>query len=175
MIIGIVVAGILLLFRLDAAALWDDEATTALYAQSVWENGDTDAMIGHNLVAYQSGVELRGMKNRVLPPLTFYLAAPFVGNAPGSALAARFPFAMCGLFTVGMILLWLWQARARWSTWILWLAGLLTNVSFLLYSRQCRYYAVVIPPGSGYCVWLFVPPAGLGYSYRYGIGRVCCC
>ncbi len=137
-------AGLLLFLRLGNSALWDDEATTALYAQSVWRTGDAHAVLGHNLVAYRSGLELRNLKNRVIPPLPFYLAAPFVGAAPGSALAARLPFALCGLATVALILLWLWQARGRLSTWILVTSGLLTNVSFLLYSRQCRYYAAVI-------------------------------
>ncbi|MBZ0166556.1 MAG: hypothetical protein K8I00_07085, partial [Candidatus Omnitrophica bacterium] len=141
---GTVMAAFLLLSRLGAPALWDDEATTALYAGSVWRSGDTSAVTGHNVVAYQSGMELRGLKNRVIPPLPFYLAAPFVGNAPGSALAARLPFALCGLFTVWIIMLWLWQARARILTWVLMTAGLLTNVSFLLFNRQCRYYAPVI-------------------------------
>lgn len=141
---GLILAAVLLFARLGAVPLWDDEATTALFAQSVWQNGDTDARVGHNIVAYQSGVELRDGKNRVIPPLPFYLAAPFVGNAPGSALAARLPFALCGLVTVAVIMLWLWRAGVCRGTWLAMIGGLLCNVSFLLYSRQCRYYAPVI-------------------------------
>ncbi|MCA9393572.1 MAG: hypothetical protein KC900_05165 [Candidatus Omnitrophica bacterium] len=141
---GMFVAAALLFARLGAIPLWDDEATTALFAQSVWRTGDTDVRVGHNIVAYQSGVEIRDGKNRVIPPLPFYLAAPFVGNAPGSALAARLPFALCGLATIGVIILWLARTGVCAGTWLAMLAGLLCNVSFLLFSRQCRYYAPVM-------------------------------
>ena len=133
-----------LFFNLGHYALWDDEATTALYAQSIWRTGDLYALLDHNLIAYNSGMELNGLYNRYMPPLPFYLAAPFVGNFPGSAMAARLPFAICGLLTVGMMLLCLWRSGASWNTWILISIGILCNVSLMLFSRQCRYYSVVM-------------------------------
>lgn len=137
-------AAFLLFFNLGAYALWDDEATTALFAQSVWKTGDTSARIGQNIVAYNSGIELKDFHNRFIPPLPFYLAAPFVGLAPGSALAARFPFACCGFLTLIVVLMWLRRSQAKLTTWLLMSVGFLTNVSFFLFSRQCRYYAPVI-------------------------------
>jgi hypothetical protein len=143
----------LLLLRLGHAALWDDEANTALFADSVWRTGDTLALIGdgHNLVAYSQGGELTNLRNRVLPPLQYYVAALGVGPAPGSALAARLPFALCGLLTVLLLLRWLLgpaQAPADRQASPLAAAvfglALLGNVSFFLYARQCRYYALAI-------------------------------
>jgi hypothetical protein len=138
------VCSFFLFFKLGYYALWDDEATTALYAKSVWRTGDTSALIDHNLVAYESGKELKNLKNRFIPPLQFYLAAPFVGLSNGSAFAARFPFALCGLLTVAVMLLWLWRENASISIWLLTSAGIITNVSLMLFSRQCRYYALAI-------------------------------
>jgi hypothetical protein len=138
------VCSFFLFFKLGYYALWDDEATTALYAKSVWRTGDTSALIDHNLVAFKSGIELKHLKNRYIPPLQFYLAAPFVGFSNGSAFAARFPFAICGLLTVAVMLLWLWRENASISMWLLTSAGIITNVSLMLFFRQCRYYAPTI-------------------------------
>jgi len=140
----IIVSSFFIFFRLGHYALWDDEANTALFAQSVWRTGDTYAMLDHNLIAHTNGQELKNLFNRYIPPLGFYLAAPFVGLAPGSALAARLPFAICGLLTILLMLVWLARARASVSTWLLMSAGILGNVSLMLYFRQCRYYSPAI-------------------------------
>ena len=143
-VIVIMVSSFLLFYRLGHYPLWDDEATTAMFGQSVWEKGDTYAIRDHNIIAFNSGVELRDLRNRYIPPLQFYLAAPFVGLAPGSAFAARLSFAICGLLTVLLMLVWLWRTRASVSTWLLMSAGILGNVSLMLYFRQCRYFAPAI-------------------------------
>lgn len=133
-----------LFFRLGHYALWDDEADTALFAQSLWRTGDTFAMLDHNLIAHTDGKELKDLRNRYLPPLQFYIAAPFTGLAPGSALAARLPFAVCGFLSIVFVLFWLWRGREPVAMWLLMSGGILGNVSFMLYSRQCRYFAPAI-------------------------------
>lgn len=153
----LVASAALLFLRLGHAALWDDEANTALFAGSVWRTGDTLALLGdgHNLVAYSQGGELTDLKNRVLPPLQYYVAALGVGPAPGSALAARLPFALCGLLTVLLLLRWfvghgdghgVGQGQGPPTPLAAAVFGLalLGNVSFFLYARQCRYYALAI-------------------------------
>ena len=114
-IVVIIASSFFIFYNLGNYALWDDEATTAMFAQSVWDTGDTYAMRDHNIIAYNSGIELRNFRNRYMPPLQFYLAAPFVGIAPGSALAARLPFAICGLLTILLMLTWLWRGALRRS------------------------------------------------------------
>lgn len=125
-------------------ALWDDEATTALSAIGVWRTGDTSAVIDHNIVAYDGGLELRDRHFRYMPPLPSFLAAPFVGLMGATSLAARLPFALAGFASVIILLWWLWQARADLLT--LGLVGLATlgNVSLFLYFRQCRYYGIAL-------------------------------
>jgi hypothetical protein len=143
--LGVMIMSFFLMFyNLGYYALWDDEADTALFAESVWRTGDTYALLDHNLIAHTDGQELKGLYNRFIPPLGFYLAAPFVGLAPGSAFAARLPFAVCGLLTVALMLFWLWRARVSLTTWWLTAIGILGNVSLMLYARQCRYYSPAI-------------------------------
>jgi hypothetical protein len=150
----------LLFAGLGNSPLWDDEATTALFAESVWKTGDSNAMIDHNLVAYRSGRELVDLRNRYISPLSFYLAAPFVGLSPGSPVTARFPFALCGLATVTLMLFWLWRGRAPLDTWLLMSMAILCSASFFLFSRQCRYYSPAI-----------LLALALAYLYRRHGGR----
>jgi hypothetical protein len=137
-------AAALLLTRLGHYALWDDEAITALTARAVWNTGDTSAVIGQNILAYRNGLLIRDMKDRATPPLQFYLAAPFVGLMGGTALAARLPFALCGLACVALILWWLHRDGASVLAWILTSLAILGNVSLFLFSRQCRYYGLAM-------------------------------
>lgn len=134
----------LLFARLGHYALWDDEAVTALAAQGVWRTGDTTAVIGHNVVGYANGRLLRGLADRSTPPLPAYVAAPFVGLASQSALAARFPFASMGVLCIALLCLWLARDGADWKSWLLFGACTLGNVSLFLYFRNCRYYAPAI-------------------------------
>src|SRR5262245_22360989 len=108
----LLVASGLLFARLGHYALWDDEAITALTAKGVWQTGDTSARVGDNIVAYRSGLLLRNMKDRATPPLQFYIAAPFLGLLGDSALAARLPFAICGLACIVLILWWMFREDA---------------------------------------------------------------
>jgi len=148
-VIVISVSSFFLFYRLGHYALWDDEADTALFAQTVWRTGDTYAMLDHNIIAHTNGQELKNLYNRYIPPLGFYLAAPFVGVNPDSTMAARLPFAICGLLTIALMLLWLSRANASLSTWLLMSAGILGNVSLMLYFRQCRYFAPAILATTG--------------------------
>lgn len=140
----IAISATLLFTRLGHYALWDDEAVTALAGKGVWKTGDTSVVLDHNVVAYRSGLLLKGRYERSTPPLGAYIVAPFVGLFGGSQFAVRFPFAMFGLASVCMILFWLYTIKADWLTWLLVGIAIVGNVSLWLYSRQCRYYAPVI-------------------------------
>jgi 4-amino-4-deoxy-L-arabinose transferase-like glycosyltransferase len=145
-IIAVVLLGasVLLFGRLGHYALWDDETLTAIPALGLWRTGDTTFVLGRNILAFRNGSMLTNLSDRCSPPLMFALAAPSLGLFGQTAWAARFPFALCGLGTVALLLLWAWRARADAATWILLGLAILGNVSFYLYSRQCRYYAPTI-------------------------------
>jgi hypothetical protein len=143
-IITFLFAALLLFARLGHYALWDDEANTALFAQGICATGDTTAVIGHNLVAYEGGWELKNLRERYIPPLPAYLTAAFIWLLGPTAFAARIAFAMCGLAFFAVVLVWLCRDRADPWTWGLVLFSLLSNVSLILYFRQARYYGIAI-------------------------------
>ncbi len=134
-------SAVLIFARLGHYALWDDEATSALGAESVLQCGDTQAWIGHNLFAYRHGFVLHNLRIEGDPPFCAYVAAPFLKLFGENAFAARFPFALFGLATVGLLCWWVWKWRASALSASLFAAALLFNVSFFLYARQCHYYA----------------------------------
>ncbi len=139
MLIG---SSVLLFARLGHYSLWTDEASTAITAVGVWRTGDTSAWLNdHNLLTYRDGLLLKHQKDRYTSPLQFYLAAPFIGLLGQNSLACRLPFAICGLGTVIVILLWLRRAQPPNEVWIASAVILLTTASFFLFQRQCRYFA----------------------------------
>jgi hypothetical protein len=141
---GLAICTALLFANLGHYALWDDEANTALIGEGVWRTGDTSAVVGKNLVAYRGGVELVHLKERYLPPLQYYVVAPFAGIWPGNAWAARLPFALAGLASILLIFWWVWVERIKPLTLLLLAMALIGNVSFWLYLRQCRYYSLSV-------------------------------
>lgn len=134
----------LLFTNLGRQPLWDDEANTALFAESVWATGDMDARVGDNVVAYRNGAELENLENRYLPPLPYFVAAPFVGVLGPSAWSARLPFALAGACLVLLLLHWLRRSEASLPMCACFGIALLLNVSFFLYARQARYYALAM-------------------------------
>ena len=154
-LITFAIAAVLIFTRLGHYALWDDEANTALIGEGVWATGDTSAMIGQNVVAYANGYELKNLRARLIPPLQYYLVAPFVGPSPGSALMARLPFALFGVATVALLLHWLRRVSTNRMLWAVFCIALVCNVEMCLYARQCRYYSVVIfaSTAAAYLYW----------------------
>jgi hypothetical protein len=141
-IVVLILSITLLFFRLGHYALWDDESYTALIGQGVWRTGDTSAVIGHNIVAYRNGALLTNLKERYLPPLSYFVDAPFSEFGGNGSLLPRIPFALCGVATISLILWWLHRDGAPWNVWILMSLALLCNVSLFLYFRQARYYGL---------------------------------
>jgi len=133
----------LIFARLGYYALWGDEALTALEAKAVQETGDTSMMIDHgNIVAYRNGLLIHDSCDRSTPPLSSYLTAASFSLFGVSAFSARLPFAFLGLGTVALMLLWV--RREEWPVLLVLAAGLVGNVSLILFFRQCRYYAPAI-------------------------------
>lgn len=140
----LVVSALLLFVNLGAYGLWSDEADTVLFAQGVAATGDTTARLGHNVYAYRQGALLRDLHNRQTPPLSYYVLAPFVAIWDNDTFAVRTPFALAGLLMVALAIGWLWRVDANPSLWFAVGAAGLGQVSFFLYSRQCRYYSLAM-------------------------------
>jgi len=140
----LVVSGVFLLANLGTYALWDDEAETALLARGVLQTGDTTALIGHNINARRGGINLRGLAERLTPPLPTYLMAASFALGGETAFWARLPFALCGLAAVGIMLAVLWRAGATNWHFLVFAIALLANAPFFLYCRNARYYGAVL-------------------------------
>ncbi len=155
-----IISVLFLFVRLGHYCLWDDEAITALNAQAILRTGDTTALLDQNLIAYGGGILLKDLHDRSTPPFPSYLTAPFLKIFGSNSLAARLPFVLLGLGCITILLRWLARAGASGSAQVLFCAALLTNVSFFLYFRNCRYY--------GPAIFFSVAVA---YLYLYAKGR----
>jgi hypothetical protein len=140
---ALVVMAALLFARLGHNALWDDETMVGLAAKGVVRTGDTSVMMDHgNVVAYRGGILVRDFSDRSTPPLATYLTAASFSLFGVNAWTARLPFAIFGLATVVLILSW--ARRESWPALLVLIAGLLGNVSLILFFRQCRYFGPTI-------------------------------
>jgi hypothetical protein len=133
----------LLFAELGRYALWDDEAMVGLAAKGVMRVGDTSVLMDHgNLMAFRGGILVREFRDRSTPPLPTYLTAASFSVLGMNTWTARLPFAILGLATVALILYW--APRESWPVLLVLIAGLLGNVSLILFFRQCRYFGPTI-------------------------------
>ncbi len=142
---------VLLLWNLGRPALWQDEAETALRAESILESGVPRLKVRGVLATAQPSLAAREANaagvwtwDTWLP--AYLCAASFAVLGP-SPLAARLPFALAGALA-----LWLWwrlfsdaqdAARRSWAPEAA-LALLALSPAYLLFCRQSRYYALVV-------------------------------
>jgi 4-amino-4-deoxy-L-arabinose transferase-like glycosyltransferase len=137
-----VAAGLIFLLNLGNHYLWQDEAQTALLAQTVLDRGMPYGTDGKNFFSQELGVEYG--ENHIWKWhtwLPFYLVAGSFALLGETTFAARLPFALFGIGTVIMVYYFgtaLWRDRfAGGAAAVM----LLTSVPFLILSRQCRYYS----------------------------------
>ena len=151
---ALIAAGaVLLLWNLGRPALWQDEAETALRAESILESGLPRMTLRGVLVTAQPSLAAsEGTPSGVWTWNTWlpaYLVAASFAVLGRTAFAARLPFALAGILT-----LWLWwrlcaegeedgpAARRAWAPEAA-LALLALSPAYLLFCRQSRYYALV--------------------------------
>ena len=132
----------LLFYDLGHYPLWCDEADNALFGKAIARTGDLTAMLDHNINANRHGECLKNLRGRYQPPLPYYVSAPFVGATGRGSFWPRMPFAVCGLACVALMLYWMSRSQLPAITWGVLSLGLLGNVSFFLFCRQCRYYSL---------------------------------
>jgi 4-amino-4-deoxy-L-arabinose transferase-like glycosyltransferase len=143
---GLLCVGVILLFvRLNDAYLWQDEAETALVSRHLLAYGLPLSTDGTDWVQ-QSGESFGEFTEDYVwiyhSWLQYALTAASFALLGPTTLAARLPFAVAGLATVGLAYVlaarWLVDKRTARVATIL----LLLCVPFLLLMRQCRYYAL---------------------------------
>ena len=139
----LVASGYLTLTGLDNAYFWDDEARTANIAKNFLTSGQLTNWDGRNLIAYRRGVYLRpGLK--ILHMTSHFPVTALSFRLFGvSTWAARFPFAIAGLATLFVFALILKEEFGTQSwLWVYALGSLALSVTFLLFIRQSRYFAL---------------------------------
>ena len=149
-ILLVAVSLFLLFWRLDGAAIWRDEGTTAVWARLMVDQGSLAPWVfdfdkQQLLVQAPDGHDVN---SRLLPAmqsyLQFYVAALSFKLFGVNEWTARGPFAVLGAVTLWLlyrlgVLLW---GRSAWALALPFLA--VTSLPFLHAARHCRYYILVI-------------------------------
>lgn len=140
----LLLAAVLLFTNLGRPRMWQDEAETALLARNTVRFGVPKVWDGTNLItqSYALDFDRHLLFQKAWLPI-YAVAASFAVLGEGTA-RARLPFALCGLVTV-----WLtWRTARRLSDdrVVALLAAVLLTASlpFILYARQCRWYALAM-------------------------------
>ncbi|MGD9648047.1 MAG: ArnT family glycosyltransferase [Pirellulales bacterium] len=162
----VLAAALLLCWNLGTRYLWQDEAATAEMAERMLRYGKPLAYDGRNLITMDTYDAKLADKLASLPPReviailvergdfkadTTWIGQPwgqFVASAITLAafgkttLAARLPFALCGIATVVILFRMVLRWFDDWPMALVAVLLLLTNVFWVLHVRQCRYYAL---------------------------------
>ncbi len=150
-----IVSGLIFLPNLDRHFLWQDEAQTALLSKSILTNGIPFIHDGKNSFSQELGAE--GSSSGIYkwhPWITFYIHAAFFQLFGQSDFVARFPDALFGMGTV-LLCFWIMRSTGR-NLRVALLAAVVLSlmVSFILLSRQCRYYSMSAFFSMS-CVWAY--------------------
>ena len=171
--VAMTLAAVLASLGLSHQLFWDDEANTAVYARNLLRFGRVTAWDGTNLMGYSFAGALGedlGQELRV-PPLPAYVAAAglyFFGGTAADVttygpdtfrrltVAGRLPFVVLGVLSLGLLAVWMRRHLGRRFPW--WLPPLILALSpaYLLYIRNCRYYALGVM--LSIAVWTFWAP-----------------
>jgi len=129
---------------LQSHLFWDDEANTAIYARNLIDTGRMTAWDGTNLVGYAYGGALGEDLGRELrvPPLPAYVAAAGMILFGQTTFGGRIMFVLAGVLSIGLLALWLRRHLGR--RFPCWLPSIILALcpAYLLYIRNCRYYAL---------------------------------
>src|SRR4030095_132535 len=134
----------LLLKGLDHTLLWQDEGHTAVLAERILQFGYPKVWDGQNLITGMNGLDFNGAYALTWAGwLPYYLTAgsfALLGKRPFSALLHFVLIAILTLPLFYRFVLRLTKDKAI-SFWAL--CFMATSLTFLMHSRQCRYYSLL--------------------------------
>jgi hypothetical protein len=146
-LLGIVIAlaAVLAFTGLTNHPFWDDEANTAIIARNLLKTGHFSAWDGVNVLGYRLGAELdENLNNIFAPPLQHFIAAAGIWLFGETTFGGRIIFAVAGLLALVPLFFWTrWHLQGQVPSWLPALLAAL-NPSYLMYIRQCRYYAIAM-------------------------------
>jgi hypothetical protein len=163
-----IIAIVLLFSNLGVKYLWQDEAATAVLGERMMKFGKPLAYDGVNLITMDhfAGEDVSGVKKRSADPeiaVKYYADhgdykrdTTWIGQPWGqflvagislrffrhNTIAARLPFVIAAFLTI-ILLYWFVEKEFKdfFLGWIT-VALLISNVFWVIHSRQCRYYAL---------------------------------
>jgi hypothetical protein len=140
---AVLIAAVLALIGLGNNLFWDDEANTALFARNLLEHGELTAWDGNNLIGYRHGAELdENLINVYLPRLQYYVAAIGFALFGEGTIGGRLPFVLIGLLGIAALAVLARNLLGDRASSHLPALLLAISPAFLLYIRNCRYYAL---------------------------------
>lgn len=140
-LILVALATLLIMPKLGAAPLWQDEAETALLARNILSSGLPLAFDGRNVITQNQGIEFGESYIWTWSPwLQFYTTATSFALLGESAMTARLPFALIGILSVAMLYRYVLSLTGSRRTALLAALLMTTSLPFLLHARQCRWY-----------------------------------
>ncbi len=145
LIFVILCISVFFLFKnLGEIPFWQDEGETAVIASNILDTGIPVAWDGKNLVSSLNGYDFNDDLVWTWHPWgQFYTAALSFLILDKTTFAGRFPFALAGLFTIILTYIITAKITGNRKTAILAAFLLAINMQFILFSRQCRYYALL--------------------------------
>jgi hypothetical protein len=145
-LLGIILlfSGYLIFKNLGAASLWIDESATAIIAKNFLKTGHFTGWDGRNLFSLRNGTSLTKELNDRNPPAQFILTALSFSLFGENNFSARVAMAIIGLLTVILLYWYLRKEFPERPAVALYGAAFLGIFpEYILYTRNCRYYAVV--------------------------------
>ncbi|OGQ23004.1 MAG: hypothetical protein A3I05_07225 [Deltaproteobacteria bacterium RIFCSPLOWO2_02_FULL_44_10] len=144
---------LVLFYRLDHFTFWQDEAETALLAKSIFLHGVPQTLFDDVWITQFHGKESTSQHLWYFTPwLPFYLCALGFKLFGMNEWGGRVLFALSGFFSAIMLglIAWKWIKNRSVVVWTLFFY--VTNVSVILYTRQCKYYPLYL---LGSCLALY--------------------
>ncbi|MCP4676349.1 MAG: hypothetical protein GY854_12720 [Deltaproteobacteria bacterium] len=140
---AIAVGACLAFLGLTNHLFWDDEANTAIFGRNLLEYGKLFAWDGRNLIGFRTGAELNdNLENTYMPPLQYYVAAAGIFIFGESTFGARVLFVVAGLASIFFLALLMRRLKGSHLAWKISPFVLAVSPAYLLYIRNCRYYAL---------------------------------
>lgn len=144
-IIILIIFSFTIFVNISNSYLWKDEAGTANVAYNTMKKGYPTVYDGKNLLSTSDG---NNFNSKFLVSnhewLQYYICAGSFALLGKTTFAARFPFAF--LAVASIFIIWLIAKKIFYLSKYANIACILyaTNVQFLLYARQSRYYSLVL-------------------------------
>ena len=159
----------LVLSNLGKDYLWADEGDTAVLAANIIKEGVPKAWDGVTFVDSDRGARLnRNLIMVTSPWLQYYVTAASFFIFGKHTFSARLPFAIAGWLTVLFAYRIVLQSTAsRWAGFCAALI-LVSSVQFLLYCRQCRYYALSMLLAV-LLLWIFLQMKSARHCIRFAV------